>query len=305
MRIGISLASAQPLADADHREGARWIIERARAADRARLDSLSLGDQHATGVPYYQNAPMLGRLLAEWTERPAGCLFLVPLWHPVLMAEQIATLANLTDHRFIVQTAVGGGAAQFEAMGVPLAQRGARLDEGIELAAALLAGETVNSVRWGIADASISPRPSRPVEWWIGAGADRALDRAARLGHAWYAGPGLGPETVIAPLRTYLERCDAHGRTPERIVIRKDVIVTATGIEARQMGDDLLARGYRGQTRDSVAYGSPAEVAEQLAPYAELGFTDVIARSMFVPQPIAIETIELLGEVQQLLDEQR
>jgi hypothetical protein len=38
---------------------------------------------------------MLGRLLAEWGEAPAGCLFLLPLWHPVLVAEQIGTLTPI------------------------------------------------------------------------------------------------------------------------------------------------------------------------------------------------------------------
>ena len=47
----------------------------------------------ASPTPYYQNTPMLSRLLAEWSEAPAGCLFLLPLWHPVLVAEQIGTLA--------------------------------------------------------------------------------------------------------------------------------------------------------------------------------------------------------------------
>jgi hypothetical protein len=69
------------------------MIERAAAAHRAGLDSLFVGDQHVSPTPYYQNTPMLGRLLAEWGGSPAGCLFLLPLWHPVLVAEQIGTLA--------------------------------------------------------------------------------------------------------------------------------------------------------------------------------------------------------------------
>ncbi len=54
------------------------------------LDSLFVGDQHVSPTPYYQNAPMLGRLLAEWGEAPAGCLFLLPLWHPNLDARAAA-----------------------------------------------------------------------------------------------------------------------------------------------------------------------------------------------------------------------
>ena len=74
------------------------MIERARAANGAGLDSLFVGDHHSTGPGvYYQNVPILGRLLAEWGDQPAGALFLLPLWHPVLLAEQIGTLASIAD----------------------------------------------------------------------------------------------------------------------------------------------------------------------------------------------------------------
>ena len=108
MKIGISLTSNHPDAK-DPREGARWMIERAAAAHRARLDSLFVGDQHVSPTPYYQNTPMLGRLLAEWGDAPAGCLFLLPLWHPVLVAEQIGTLAAITQGPFIMQCGLGWG----------------------------------------------------------------------------------------------------------------------------------------------------------------------------------------------------
>ena len=71
MKVGISLTSNYPDVK-DPRQGARWIIERAAASRRAALDSLFVGDQHVSPTPYYQNTPILGRLLAEWGEAPAG-----------------------------------------------------------------------------------------------------------------------------------------------------------------------------------------------------------------------------------------
>ena len=153
------------------------VLGQARAANRAGLDSLTLGDHHSTGPGgYVQNVPMLGRLLAEWTDRPAGCLFLVPLWNPVLMAEQIGTLAALSSGPFIVQAGLGGGDAQFKAMGADLAQRAARLEEGIVVAQALLRGEAVESGLWAIQGARVAPRPpgrDRMVDRWRGGQGDR------------------------------------------------------------------------------------------------------------------------------------
>ena len=76
--------------------GARRMIERAQAAARCGLDSLFVGDHHAAPTPYYQNTPILARMLADWRAAPAGALYLLPFRHPVLLAEEIATLA---DHR--------------------------------------------------------------------------------------------------------------------------------------------------------------------------------------------------------------
>src|SRR6267142_842979 len=130
LRVGISLTSAYATGDA--RRGARMMIERAAAARRAGLDSLFLGDHHSTGSPYYQNVPMLGRLLAEWGDAPAGCLFLLPLWHPVLVAEQIGTLAAIARGRFIMQCGLGWGEARFAALGANIRTRPSAFEEALD-----------------------------------------------------------------------------------------------------------------------------------------------------------------------------
>ena len=230
MRIGVSLTSAHSVSDP--REGARRIIERTRAANAAELDSLSLGDQHAAGVPYWQNTPMLGRLLAEWGPRPVGCLFLLPLWHPVLVAEQVGTLASLTDARFIVQTGIGHGQSQFAAMNADHGTRGRTLEESIRVVKAILAGEPVDSRLVG-GPVDVGLRPTQPVDWWIGGGPARpGIARAATFGDAWYAGPGLTPETAVPQLEIYQAACADSGATPQPIV-RKDVVVSAEPGRAR------------------------------------------------------------------------
>jgi alkanesulfonate monooxygenase SsuD/methylene tetrahydromethanopterin reductase-like flavin-dependent oxidoreductase (luciferase family) len=292
--LGISIGSAH-FSDPGS-EAATWVIERGRAAARAGLNCLTIGDHHATGpMPYVQNVPMLGRLLADWDDRPAGLLFLVPAWNPVLMAEQIGTLASIAAGPFIVQTGLGGR-DQIDAMGDDVPHRGRRLEENLVKVQALVAGEEVDGVR-------IAPIPPREVEWWIGAHGAPALDRAARLGTAWYADAGIDGEVGLDQREEYLAACERHGREPGRMPIRKDVFVSDDGDRARSFGDDAIERGYRGgQSRGSVAYGSVDDVAEELAVFGDLGFTDVIVRTMMgVPQDEAVRSIELCGEVARAL----
>jgi len=296
VRVGVSIGTTFEVSD--HRVGPRLVLEQVLAAARAGLDTLSLGEHHSTGpASYVQNVPMLGRLLPEWDSRPAGCLFLVPLWHPVLMAEQIGTLAALAPGPFIIQAGLGGGSGQFRAMGVRQADRARLLEDGIVAVQALLKGDTVDSASWGIEGARIAPLPPDGVEWWIGGSVPAAIDRAARLGDCWYGNADLTPATAAAALAVYREACARHGRQPVRIPIRKDVFIAESAAEAEKLGDQLMKSGYRGLERAAVAYGDPDGVAEQLSVYGELGFTDVIIRTMPVPARAAILSVELAGKV--------
>src|SRR4051794_5124917 len=232
MRIGISLTSNHPDV-IDPRQGARGMIERAAAARRSRLDTLFVGDQHVSPTPYYQNTPMLGRLLAEWGTAPAGCLFLLPLWHPVLVAEQIGTLAAIAQGPFIMQCGLGWGEARFAAMGANIRTRPSAFEEALDIVRRLLAGETVGSSRrFRIIEASLALRPAEPVEVWIGASAPPAIDRAARLAEGWIASPSPTRDKTQAQADLYRDRCASHDREPGAIVLRRDIYVGKSSSDA-------------------------------------------------------------------------
>ncbi|MCP3857671.1 MAG: LLM class flavin-dependent oxidoreductase [Actinomycetia bacterium] len=136
------------------------------------LSSTHTVDHHVQH-DYYQNTPTLGRLLAEWNDKPAGCLFLGPLWHPVIMAEHIGTLASIHSGPFIVQTGLGRGERQFAAMGVDVRYRPSLFEETVRVVRALPAGETVSSERLGLADARIGVLPPSPSSGGSGRGPNR------------------------------------------------------------------------------------------------------------------------------------
>src|SRR5438477_1634154 len=263
MKIGISLTSNYPDAK-DPRQGAAWMIERTQTARRAGLHSLFVGDQHVSPTPYYQNTPILGRLLAEWGEAPAGCLFLLPLWHPVLVAEQIGTLAAIAQGPFIMQCGLGWGDDRFAAMGANIRTRPSAFEEALDIVRRLLVGETVSSSRrFRIAEASLALRPAEPIEVWIGASAPPAIDRAARLADGWIASPGLTREEARAQADIYRGRCAACGREPGAIVLRRDIYVGESSSEAQAILQQAVSRGYRGMPADALIAGSVDEVAEQ------------------------------------------
>jgi alkanesulfonate monooxygenase SsuD/methylene tetrahydromethanopterin reductase-like flavin-dependent oxidoreductase (luciferase family) len=300
IRVGISVQSAHPVQDV--REGARWMVERAAAARRAGLDSLFVGDHHAVPIPYYQNSVIFARMLAEWRGPVAGALYLLPLWNPVLMAEQVATLASLTESRFVLQCAIGPDDNQFPALGIPAKQRPSRFEQGLEIARRLWAGELVDhSGRYELKEARLSPLPPEPIEVWIGAFAEPAVDRAARLGDGFLASPHLTLEGAREQLALYWERCDEHGRPRGTAAIRRDVYVGESAGEADATGGVVVRRGHRGFPPEACVVGDVESVAASFRALGEIGYTDVIVRNLFVDQAKAVGCIERLADVKAAL----
>jgi alkanesulfonate monooxygenase SsuD/methylene tetrahydromethanopterin reductase-like flavin-dependent oxidoreductase (luciferase family) len=298
MRIGASLRSAYPTSD--FRQGARWMIERAAAARRAGLHSLFVGDHHAVGVAYYQNTPMLGRLLAEWGDRPAGALFLLPLWNPVILAEQVGTLASIASGPFIVQVALGDGHHQFASVGADIKRRPSAFEANLDIVRRLLAGESVSAeYPVKIKEARIAPLPPEPVTFWIGAGADVAIERAARLGDGWLCGPEAPADEAARRLEHYVASCAAIRRPTGPLAIRRDIHVGADAADAARVAGPILDAGYRGMGRDVPIVGGPEEVAAAFAKLGASGFTDVIVRHLADDQHEVLASFERLSAVQE------
>jgi alkanesulfonate monooxygenase SsuD/methylene tetrahydromethanopterin reductase-like flavin-dependent oxidoreductase (luciferase family) len=120
----------------------RELVER---VDSSGYDSLWCGDH--ISFPMAILDPLLQLAQAAVVSRRlmfGTSVYLLPLRHPVPVAKQVATLDHLTEGRFIFGVGVGGEfAREYEACGVPLKERGARLGEAIPLLRKLWSGEPV------------------------------------------------------------------------------------------------------------------------------------------------------------------
>ena len=300
MRIGISITSSYLVEDV--RAGARRMIERAQAAAAAGLDSLFVGDHHVTPTPYYQNTPILARMLANWRNAPAGALYLLPFRHPLLLAEEIATLAAIAPDRFILQCALGYGEREFAAFGINPKHRPSRFEESLDIMRRLWAGETVSHRgRWQIESARIAPAPPGKIDVWIAAQAAPAIERAARLGDGWIAAPGLVPAQAKQDLARYMGYCSAHDRGPGACAIRRDIYVGENRTEAEATGGKVVAAGYRGFSPEATIVGDVEAVASAFTELAQAGFTDILARNLVSDQDKALACIARLAAVKELI----
>ena len=301
MRIGISVQSAYRVDDPA--QGVRHMLERAEAASQADLDSLFVGDHHVTDYAYYQNSPILGRMLAHWHGNPAGALSLLPLWHPVLLAEQISTLAAIMPGRFIMQCGLGGLPDQSAGMGIDMSQRVAMFEDSLAIMRQLWAGETVSHDRfWHLENAHIAPLPAQDIEVWIGATAPAAINRTARLAEGWLGTPSATPQQAKEQLNQYRQACAEHQRTPSAVALRRDIFIAGSVNEAEAFRSHAVAKGYRGFPEEALICGDVSQVAAQFAEFSEAGFTDIVVRNMSSDQGQALATIEALSDVRRQLN---
>ncbi len=269
----------------------------ARAVGAARLDLLLVGDRHATPVNAFAPVPLIARLMAEVGEVPLGCVFLAPFHHPVVLAEQLGTLAAFTGQPFTAAFAIGDTEAQFAAFGMALKSRTVRTDEVVEVVRRLLDGEEVSfDGRYHrLENVRIGPLPESPVRLWVGGRRGAAVERAGRLGDAWVSDTRMPDAELLIELDRYRRTAVEHGR-PVFPVLRRNVVLGETDDEARQEMERVVTVSSRGLVPENTLVGSPATVVERLLAYESAGFAMTIVRPVAVDHSRILATVAMLGE---------
>jgi probable F420-dependent oxidoreductase len=193
MKFGIHLPQFGRAAGPDS------IRKAAVEAEQQGYDDIWVSDHLAIPVdaPYpptayiYEPLVSLTWAAAATTRVGLGTSVLVlPMRHPLVLAKMLATLDLMSGGRLIVGAAVGWLEAEFDALGVPFAERGARSDETIEMLRACWTEDPVSLEGERVAASFKAmrtlPQPARPIPIWVGGHAEPAFRRAVRLGDGWH-----------------------------------------------------------------------------------------------------------------------
>jgi probable F420-dependent oxidoreductase len=144
-----------------------------------------------------------------------------PLHSPAVLAKRVATIDNLAGGRMLLGLGIGWQREEYEAVGAPFRQRGARLEECIGAMRALWteAPATFQGEHFRFERVYSTPQPARgAVPIVLGGNSAPAIERVARIGNGWYPYT-ISPdefETATARLR---ELATAAGRDPDEIEI--------------------------------------------------------------------------------------
>jgi probable F420-dependent oxidoreductase len=232
-------------------------------------------------------------------------IVLVPLYPAALLAKQVAMLDVVSDGRFSLGVGVGGEfPKEFDAVGVPVKERGARTDEALEVMHRLLTEKDVHfDGRFTKLDGvTIAPRPvqSPRVPFWVAGRKDVAMRRAARHAEGWL--PYMyTPEMLDSSMAKIAAFTNDAGR-PEGTVQGGLFIFTCVHEDrdrALDMANQQLSRQYNQDFSKMVAKytlaGSPDDCIARMREYIDAGARTIIF-SQGCPPDYAAENTRLIAE---------
>ena len=267
------------------------------AAERLPIDSIWQGG-HV--LPRTGTGEAITRLalLTAWTERVrvGTAVLVLPLYHPMIVAKQLADLDAWSGGRVSVGVGVGGEFPhEFDAVGVPVSERGARTDEAMDVLRALWAGEKVthHGAFFDFDDVELVPVEPHGAD---GAGA------SARAGGPPLIVAGRAPGAMLRALRRgdgwmpYLFSPNAYRRSVDTIrdaarAERRDLSgfewmlylycsVRRDGDRARDDIASFLGGAYGDKPASMLPHiapaGTPEEVAARLQEYVDAGARHIV-----------------------------
>ncbi|MGA2013303.1 MAG: LLM class flavin-dependent oxidoreductase [Solirubrobacteraceae bacterium] len=266
-----------PNFDALRLGGPPQIVAAARLAEELGFDAAWIGDHLACPAPGL-DAPTCLAAAAAVTDRIAlgFSVMLLGLRQPAWAAKQLVAIDALSGGRLVLGVGIGGEfPAEFEAAGMSVRRRGARLDETLGVIGDLLTGRPVShdGPTLQIHAPALEPAMSAPPPIYVGGRGEAALRRAARFGDMWLP-MWLTPGRLAQRSAQLAELADAQGRPCPGTALLVGVRVDDDRAAARAQAEAHV-RGQYGMDLAAIErwtlIGDVDGVAERLGDYVDSG----------------------------------
>jgi probable F420-dependent oxidoreductase len=242
MRLGVIFPQSEigndPVAIRDYAQAAEelgyhhlLVYDHVLGAHPERFERLGFRPPYTYKTPFHEPFVLFGYLagLTTTLELVTGVLVL-PQRQTALVAKQAAEVDVLTNGRLRLGVGIGWNAVEFEALNESFKNRGRRVEEQVALLRELWTADLADfdGKYHTVRRAGINPLPvQRPIPLWMGAMAERAVRRVARIADGWFPQFAPGPEQAetMERLRGYIR--DA-GRNVEDVGIEGRISLIAT-----------------------------------------------------------------------------
>lgn len=285
------------------------IVDAAKVAEAVGFNSCLFGEHHQGRDGYLTSPLLLAGMLAMQTRtlRVGTCLLLLPLYHPIRVAEDAALVDLTSGGRLLLGVGLGYLPPDFAAFAVSPKERVSRLEEGVQVLRQAWTGPKVSfsGRRYQLEGIAVTPKPLQqphpPI--WLGGSSASGVRRAARLGDGWICDGMQGREAIARLAGLYREECVRLGKTP-RIGLMRQVWIADSRAKVIEEYERAIVGLYRfiwrnrdmyaateswaqdatsvdGVTLDRVPLdrfilGTPEEAIEQVADWHELGVEHLV-----------------------------
>jgi probable F420-dependent oxidoreductase len=250
MKFGIYSSIASPPRGEHLDRCVDQVIAEAQLAEDSGFDACFFGEHHQDKDGFLPSPLIVATAVAAQTRRlkVGTSVILLPLHHPVHLAEDVITLDIVSKGRIILGVGIGYQAADFRAFAVPMEHRVPLFEESLEILRQCWSGErfSFHGTHYRLEDVQIRPRPyqtpSPPL--WIGASVPAAVRRAGRLADAFVATPSTNLDSTVRLVDIYRQAALQAGREPQ-VVLMRDAWVASTHAEAEAVYGPEVMTAYR------------------------------------------------------------
>jgi alkanesulfonate monooxygenase SsuD/methylene tetrahydromethanopterin reductase-like flavin-dependent oxidoreductase (luciferase family) len=196
---------------------AECLVDEIEEGERLGFTGVWLSEHHFVDDGYLPSPLVVAAAIAaRTTSMGIGTnVLLLPLHHPLRVAEDAAVADLVSGGRFTLGVGQGYVQHEFEALGVNRKNRPSLIEEGVEVIRRAWDEGRIGyeGKRWWFEDLPFAPRPERNLPIFFGAFAEPAIDRATRMADRFLASTGGGAfgETY----RKVQEALKRHGREDE------------------------------------------------------------------------------------------
>ena len=250
MKFGLYASIASPPRGEHLDRAIDETIAEAQLAEASGFDSCFFGEHHQDKDGFLPSPLIVCTAVAARTTKltVGTSVILLPLHHPVRIAEDVVTLDLVSKGRVILGVGIGYQPADFRAFNVPMEHRAALFEEGIEILRRSWSGEpfSFHGKHYSLDDVRVTPSPFQrggpPL--WIGASIDGAARRAGRIADGFVGTPSTGLANARRLIEVYRDAATAAGRKPT-VVQMRDAWVAPTRAEADAVYGPEVMTAYR------------------------------------------------------------
>ncbi len=221
------------------------ILGEAQAAETSGWDGCFITEHHQQADGYLPNPLLMAGLVGMKTRRikVGTCVLLLPLHHPVHVAEDCAVIDLATRGRLVLSIGVGYQPHDFEAFGVPVAERATRTEEALEILRRSWSGErfSFSGRHFNYENMLVTPAPlQKPgVPVWMAAWTPPGLRRAGRMADGWIADPVQSLPVIRDFANRYRTAASNAGRKPF-ICLMRDAVIADSMQQAEAEGGPTM-----------------------------------------------------------------